>query len=454
MTKYYPGTGKIKIWLFRLLTAFVLVLCLLVLFYAFNKGPKNQINKQGKGVSILQLNGRYNFYKNGKPFLVKGGAGFTHINELVNAGGNTIICWDTAKLVSTFKEAAKNNVAVIVGLDIPGGDNAEFYNKDSNTNLLYNNYKQIVSRYKDEPALLAWCLGNELDMPLTFTTVPFYKTYNKLLGTIHQIDPDHPVSTSTINVAKRYIFNIRWRIPALDFICINTYNRIKSIEADLGLIKWIWNGPYLIGEWSPNGGWEASLTTWQAPIENTSTKKAEQYAEFYTKYMPRNDPRFLGSMVFYWGNRQEYTHTWYSIFNEDDTPTEALEVLNDCWKDTVTKHQSPRLQYMLVDKLSGESNIIFAAGTTHQATVFLEKPAATDTLVYQWQIVKEDWQHWGLTWDNFKKPAVQSGLMTDSLHNEVSFKAPAGEGPYRIFVTVKNPAGFCATANTPFYVVQ
>jgi hypothetical protein len=454
LNKYYPRTGKLKLWLLRFLVTAVLLVCSLFLFYSFNRGPKNQYSKTLNGVSIRQIQGRYNFYKNDKPFIVKGGAGFTHIKELVNAGGNTIICWDTAKLANTFKEAVKNNVAVIVGLDIPGGDNADFYNKDSNTNLLYNNYKQIVSRYKDEPALLAWCLGNELDMPLTFTTVPFYKTYNKLLGTIHQIDPDHPVSTATINVAKRYIFNIRWRIPALDFICINTYNRIKTIETDLSLIKWIWNGPYLIGEWSPNGGWEASLTTWQAPIENTSTKKAGQYAEFYTKYMPRNDPRFLGSMVFYWGNRQEYTHTWYSIFNEDDTPTETLEVLNDCWKDTVTRHHSPRLQYMLVDKLSGESNIIFAAGTAHQATVFLEKPAATDTLVYQWQIVKEDWQHWGLTWDNFKKPAVQTGLMTDSLHNEITFTAPAGEGPYRIFVTVKNPAGFCATANTPFYVVQ
>jgi hypothetical protein len=454
VNKYYPDTAKIKIWLLRLTVASLLSLCLLLLFYAFNKGPKNHYSKTGKSVSIEHQNGRFNFYKNGNPFIVKGGAGFTHIEELVNAGGNTIICWDTSRLENTFKEAAKNNVAVIIGLDIPGGNNLDFYNKDSNTNLLQARYKQIVSRYKDQSALLAWCLGNEIDMPLTFTTVPFYKTYNRLLETIHQIDPDHPVSTSTINVAKRCIFNICWRIPALDFICINTYNRIKSIETDLGLIKWIWNGPYLIGEWSPNGGWEAPLTTWQAPIENTSTKKAEQYAEFYTKYMPRNDPRFLGSMVFYWGNRQEYTHTWYSIFNEDGTPTETLEVLNDCWKDTVTKHQAPRLQYMLVDKLSRGDNIIIAAGTQHQATVFFDKPTATDTLVYQWQIVKEGWQQWGHTWDNFKKPAVQTGLMTDSSHSQINFKAPAGEGPYRIFVTIKNPAGFCATANIPFYVVQ
>jgi hypothetical protein len=454
LNKYYSWSGKIKAWLLRLAIVALLFVGAMALFFYCTKGPDNRLQGAVKKVAINKQNGRYSFHHSGQPFTVKGGAGFTHIKELVNCGGNTIICWDTSKLAGTFIEAEKNNVAVIIGLDIPGGDDEDFYKQDSNTIALQSNYKNIVSRYKDEPALLAWCLGNELHMPVSFTTIPFYKVYNRLLGMIHQTDPDHPVSTSTINVARRYIFNIRWRIPSLDFICINTYNRIKSIEEDLNSFKWVWNGPYLIGEWSPNGGWEAALTTWQAPIENTSTKKAEQYAEFYTKYMPRNDPRFLGSLVFYWGNRHEYTHTWYSIFNEDNTPTEAVEVLKDCWKDTLTKHLSPRLQYMLIDKKSGSDNIIFAAGTEHMASLLLEKPSATDTLVYQWEIVKEDWQHWGLTWDNFKKPAVQTGLMTDSLQKEINFKAPGAEGPYRIFVTVKNPAGFCATANTPFYVVQ
>ena len=455
MNKSQSILVKIKLWLLRLALISMTCLITLGLFFYFTKGPQKNNSFSGiRKVTIQQKNGRYSFYKAEQPFIVKGGAGFTQIKELVACGGNTIICWDTSKLKNTFKEASQNNVSVIIGIDIPGGEQSDFYNEDSNVKKINTNYEKIVLRYKDQPALLAWCLGNELHMPFSITAPKFYDAYNGLLAIIQQEDPHHPVSTSVINVAKKYIFNIQWRIPALDFICINTYNRIKTIEKDLTLIKWVWNGPYLVGEWSPNGGWEASLTTWQAPIENTSTKKAELYYEFYTRYMPRKDPRFLGSMVFYWGSRQEYTYTWYSIFNEDNTPTEAMEVLKDCWRDTVSKHLSPQLQYMLVDKLGANDNIIVTANSEHQATVFLYKSSAADTVVCQWQILKDDWQHWGQTWDNFKKPAIQKGLITDNTNNEIVFKAPATEGPYRLFVTVKNSGGFCATANTPIYVVQ
>jgi hypothetical protein len=348
-----------------------MILVFLVFFY-INKGPQNTNAFQGiRKVSIKQENGRYRFYKDGNPFDIKGGSGYTFIKELALSGGNTIMCWDTSKLENTLKEAAKYKVAVIIGLDIPGGENIGFYNNEKNIAALYNTYSSIVLRYKDHPSTLAWCLGNELQLPISFTTPPFYKAYNRLLSMIHNIDPNHPVSTSVMNVAKKNILNIQWRIPALDFICINTYNRIKNIQQDLNKIKWFWSGPYFISEWGPNGGWEADVTTWQAPIENTSTKKAEQYYDFYTKYLPVKDPRFLGAMAFYWGSRQEYTHTWYSIFNEDGSPTEIKEVLADCWKDTLTQHNAPQLRHMLIDSLGAKDNIILSPGSQHKASILM-----------------------------------------------------------------------------------
>ena len=109
---------------------------------------------------------------------------------------------------------------------------------------------------------------------------------------------------------------------------------------------------------------------------------------------------------------------------------------------------------MLVDKLGANDNIIVTTNSEHQATFFFDKLSAADTVACQWQILKQDWQHWGQTWDNFQKPAIQKGLITGDTNNKITFKAPATEGPYRLFVTVKNVGGFCATANTPIYVVQ
>ena len=136
-----------------------------------------------------------------------------------------------------------------------------FYNNDKNVADLYNAYMTLVKRYKDNPSLLAWCLGNELIFPISFFPTPFYKSYNKLLDSIHNIDPNHPVCTSIVNVSRRSIIMMKWRIPSLDFYCLNIYNSIRSLQQKLDLINWVWKGPYLIGEWAPVGSWEAPLTT-------------------------------------------------------------------------------------------------------------------------------------------------------------------------------------------------
>ena len=455
MHKNQTPSTRVKAWLARLMMACgLLALALITIFY-INLGPQNTSKYKGpRKVTLQKRNGHYNFYKDGKLFLVKGGSGFKYIKELADCGGNTIICWDTSKIESTLKEAAKNNVAVIIGLDVPGGEDIAFYKNQKYVEDLTRAYITIVNRYKNHPFLLAWCLGNELSVPFSLTPTPFYKTYNSILDHIHNIDPNHPVSTSIINIAKRKIIMIRWRMPALDFYCINIYNSIKSIQEQLNLIKLVWNGPYLIGEWAPAGGWEAPLNVWNAPIENTSTKKAEQYYEFYSKYMPVKDPRFLGSLVFYWGSRQEYTYTWFSIFNENGTPTEIKEALYDCWNDTVTQHVSPILKYMLVDSLEAHDNIILVPGSKHYASAWMQT-SKSDTLHYSWQILQEDWRlYWGKAFNFLRKPPSETGLFADSTLQSTGFTAPLKEGPYRIFVTVYNSKGYCATANTPIYVVE
>jgi hypothetical protein len=289
-------------------------------------------------------------------------------------------------------------------------------------------------------------------MPFSFTTSSFYKVYNRLLSLLHNNDPQHPVTTVINHLGS--VFNIQWRIPALDFISVNLYNRIKTVQSDFNKIKLIWNGPYLVSEWAPNGVWEAPVTSWGAPIEYTSTKKAEQYYDFFTRYMPLNDPRFLGSLVFYWGSRHECTPTWYSIFNEEGMPTEIKEVMYDSWRDTITKHHAPKIKKIQLDSIDADNNIFFTPGSEHKAHLFLESSNPSDSLKYNWQILKEDWLSWMETWHNFKRPIAEAGLLNDSALQQTGFLAPLQEGPYRIFVTVYNVNGYCATANTPFYVVK
>lgn len=432
--------------------ACILLFTSLSIFSCNNNGT---IGKPGaKKVEIKKDNGVYRLYKNGVPLLVKGAVGHTHIGELAASGGNTVLIWDTTLLEQTLNDAAKNNISVIAGLDVPSGEYVAWYKDEAKVNKQFAAYERIVNRYKGHPALLAWGLGNELLMPINSQSSYFYKTYNRFLTMIHTQDPDHPVTTTLINYNKQSILNIQWKIRGLDFISINTYNRIKDLNAQMKKMELMWDGPFLVAEWCPNGGWEAETTVWGAPLENTSTKKAEQYYDYYKNYMPVNNPRFLGCMAFYWGNRHEYTHTWYSVYGEDSIATEVKEALTDCWKGTKTKHNAAQVQYMLIDSMGTRDNIILSPGSIHIAKLLLGDAEVKDSLRYSWEILKEDWYSWGRTWHYFKRPAALQGLITDSTAQNTPFICPTKEGPYRIFINVYNKKGYCTTANTPFYVVN
>ena len=438
---------RIRALIIILLVVLGVFIAVLMFFYYINKGPKNTSTYTGpRKVNIENINGRYSFYKDGKPFLVKGGSGIKHVKELSESGGNTIMVWDTSELKNVFEEAARYNVSVIIGLDIPQADTG-FYDNIKNVAQLYNACISIVTRYKDNPCLLAWCLGNEIALPFSLKPGTFYRAYNQILARIHNIDPNHPVCTSIVNVLKRDVLTLKWRIPALDFYSINTYNSLKILEQILERDKLFWDGPYIIGEWAPQGGWEAPITAWKAPIEYSSTTKAQLFYEFYNKYMPFKDPRFMGSVVFYWGQRQEYTQSWFGIFDKDGNPNEIKEALNDCWKGTTTPHLSPKIKSVLIDNLDDKNNIIITSGSKHRAATIVQAANPLDSLRYKWELYREDWNY-------PKGPPSQAGLFADSTLAVTDFKAPKNEGPYRVFVSVYNSKGYFATANIPIYVVR
>lgn len=432
--------------------ACILLFTLLIIFSCNDNGITGKTGN--KKVEIKNENGVYRLYKNGSPLLVKGAVGYTHLSELAACGSNTVMIWDTTLLEQTLNDAAKNNISVIAGLDVPSGEYIAWYQDKAQVDKQFAAYEKIVNKYKSYPALLAWSLGNELLMPINSQSSYFYKTYNRFLNMIHQQDPDHPVTTTIINYNKQSILNIRWKIRKLDFISINTYNRIKDLNVKMKKLEVLWNGPFLISEWCPNGGWEAETTVWGAPLENTSTKKAEQYYEYYKNYMPVNNKRFLGSMAFYWGNRHEYTHTWYSVYGEDGIATEVKEALADCWRGTKTKHEAAQVQYMLIDSMGKSDNIILSPGSKHIANLILSESESKDSLRYSWEVLKEDWYSWGRTWHYFKRPSALQGLIADSNAQKTTFICPTKEGPYRIFINVYNKKGYCTTANIPFYVVN
>ncbi|MGN6181821.1 MAG: hypothetical protein ACTHNW_21755 [Mucilaginibacter sp.] len=440
--------------LYLTISALFLMLVLGGMWFIFkNPYPARFAANQKKTVYIRYENGKYTLYRFGKPFFIKGGAGTTHLPELSAIGGNTIRTWDTVGIDGILADAQRNHIAVIVGLPMPYNENMDaFYNNDAKVKAQFVRYQLLVRKYRNNKAILCWCLGNELAYPVRPQYYKFYTIFNRLVDMIHREDPNHPVTTTLINFEKKYLVNLKlW--THIDFISFNIFGYIRQLKGELNDFRCLWNGPFLITEWGIDGPWpEHEHTIWNAYIEPTSDKKAEQYLELYQRYMPLNNPGFLGSLVFYWGHKQETTPTWFSLFDKEGNKSEVVNVMQYVWTGRLSQQQAPSIKYMLVDGKGARDNLLYNPGTVIKAKVFFNNRQERTNLHFEWFVQREDWFKLQHFYNQKELPPLDSLAISATGDNFV-FHAPEKEGPYRVFTRIYNDKGYFATCNTPFYVV-
>ncbi|MEQ8703125.1 MAG: glycoside hydrolase family 2 TIM barrel-domain containing protein [Phaeodactylibacter sp.] len=406
----------------------------------------------GQKVHIEKIAGHFTLSRNGQPFSIHGASGDPrYIRELARAGGNCLRVYDTLNLAQVLDTAHYYGIAIIADLPLPKSQHLSFYRDQAKVKGQMNAYRSFVDRHKDHPALLMWMLGNELDFPYKPNYTPFYRAYNDLLAMIKQVDGQHPVATALTNFQRRTITNIRLKIPDLDVLGINTFGLLKDLEQDMADFAWMWKGPYFVSEWSINGYWEVPKTAWGASIEDAGWKKKEELLSRFHQEMPVKDPRFLGSCLFYWGQKQELTATWFNTFTAGGQPTplyEAYALLN---KDTLPYLPAPQVAYMLVDGAGAAGHIMLNPGQAYTANIVFG--IAPDTNVRaDWSLRSEDW--YNLELDTLV-PVVSYDHLLNALDTmSIQFSAPAREGPYRLFATLSYPGSIATTLNTPIYVIE
>lgn len=426
-------------------------LCLLLpcilLFLVYGCNDKSTVRSSGK-VHISRENGKYVLYRDGAPFIVKGGAGYTNMSALKAIGGNTIRTWDTTNLQAILDEAAANGLAVIAGFYVPESKYmSSFYQDDRKVAAQYNAFCDVVKRYRSHPALLMWCLGNEVDFPYKPNYNRFYTIYNALLDMIHQEDPDHPVTTTMVNYQFRNILNLRLKVTQLDLISFNTFGDLKKLERKLSINSWLWSGPFLITEWGIYSPQESGTTAWSAPIEPSSTLKAKHYHELYADYLPVNNPRFLGAMTFYWGQKRETTPTWYSILDQNGAKTAIAREMEYFWANKTPPHPPPAVDLLLLNGKKPTDNIFLRPDTVQTAELQLTN-ADSSPLRIVWKVTDEDFDP-----NNIIPPLEYAADITPHNSARITFRSPGKEGPYRLYSWVYDNYGNVTTANTPFYVI-
>lgn len=391
--------------------------------------------------------------RNGKPFFVKGASGNSFLSELKKAGGNTVRIYDTTGLKSSLDKTYSLGLAAVVDIYLPkyNGSRDTFYSNPKHMARLRTNLKKFVEKHKDHPALLFWMLGNEIYYPNLFSN-NFIAEYNDLINLVHQTDPKHPVSTTVSSAGLRKVPVILLRSPKLDFISINNFGAIHDFEYDKDLL-FFWEKPYLISEWGVKGPWEVNQTDWMAPVEVSSSEKAEAYSYNYLNYLHSiDDGRFLGSLIFYWGQKQERTHTWFRLFTKDGKKTQTVHEVQNLWTTNHVKFEGANIESLQLDKKKAKDNILLKAEKEYTAEVNFSSVGTSLFWTTTWEIKPENWNISAN--DIEKEPKTMKGLIMKKGQKKIAFKSPTFEGPYRLFVQVEDTNGYVATANIPFYVME
>jgi len=397
-------------------------------------------------VEVKKTNTGYQLLRNGKPYYVKGAGGTNYMNRLVAYGGNSVRTWGTNNAKQILDSAQHYGLTVLMGLPAVPERHGFNYNDTAAVRKQFNRIKAEVLKYKDHPALLAWGIGNELN--LSYKNPKVWDAVNDIAKMIHAVDPNHPATTVLAGINKKEVDYIKANTPAIDLLCVNTYGGLAALPAQITATGW--TGAYMVTEWGPTGHWEGLETAWKAPIEETSSEKAAVYQSRYSYGIEKDKEKCLGSYVFLWGQKQERTPTWYGIFTQKGEESEVVDVMQYLWSGAYPKNQAPHVYAFQLDNKKANHNIYIKPGGNYLAGVIASDPD-NDKLTYYWELLPEATKV-GEGGDHEDKPAAVQLVSKEAGKGKITMTAPRQEGAYRLFVYVRDGQNNVATANIPFYV--
>ncbi|KAI9438865.1 glycoside hydrolase superfamily [Russula earlei] len=403
-------------------------------------GPvKVAITKSGDGT--------FQLLRDGQPYFVKGAGGNAFPDRIAAYGGNSIRTWGSNDGQKVLDAAHQHGLTVLMGLDVARERHGFDYNDTAIVRKQLDHLRAEVLKYRNHPALLAWGIGNELNLRAGNPKV--WDAVNDIAKMIHELDKNHPVCTVLAGIGKDLVTQLTAHCPDIDFLSVNTYGDLKSLPQNIRNTGWA--GAYMVTEWGPTGHWESLTTPWKSAIEETSSEKAAVYKSRYEYSIAKDKERCLGSYVFLWGQKQERTPTWYGLFTEKGEETEVMDVMQFLWSGTWPANQAPHIYSLQVNNQKPIDFLSLQPGSQNSAVTVAFDPN-DDPLTYHWEILPEPTQLSDGGDFEPRSTAVANSIVGNANQNKISFVAPAKEGAYRLFVYIGDGKNKVATANFPFYV--
>ena len=141
---------------------------------------KVEVQKTAQGWEML---------RDGKPYYVKGAGGDTHLDLVVQIGGNSIRTWGIDDAQTILDNAQKQGLTVMLGMWLQHERHGFDYSNRAKVEKQLNHFKNVIDQFKNHPALLMWGIGNEVDLFYSNTRV--WDAVQDIAKYAHQRSEEH-----------------------------------------------------------------------------------------------------------------------------------------------------------------------------------------------------------------------------------------------------------------------
>jgi hypothetical protein len=403
-----------------------------------------------KKIEIVENNGHFSLMVDGVDTYIKGVGGTNRLDIAVENGANAFRTWggNVERAKADMALARELGMYVMQGIGLPK-DSLRYHDAEFRERTR-ESVRVLAEALKDDPQLLVWGIGNEIEHG-TANTPTAWAFVNELALLIKSIDPNHLTSTVIAHNPSALYLIARYA-PDLDVVGINSYGSIDKVD-DI-VENSLYKGAYIVTEWGPTGWWETTNTTWGAPLEQTSEEKRVIYEERYGHIL--GGKRSLGSFVFLWGQKEERTPTWFSMFVEDGVDglplkgekTPMVEAMERVWRGEEPAETAPVVNGITINGIAPTDSPTVGSGEKFVADVSITDREG-DTDRYVWEILREATVT--ATGGAYEPRPDRIGEVhtTESGQLELSVQE---RGNHRLYVYILDKQGFVSTANVPFQV--
>ena len=385
--------------------------------------------------------GNWQLLRDGKPFFIQGAGGQDALALLAESGGNSFRTWGADNLDAKLDEAQRLGLTVTVGIWLGHERHGFDYGDPKQVAKQHAQARATIEKHKNHPAVLMWGIGNEMEGFGDGGNPAIWAAVEAIAKAAKEIDPNHPTMTVVAEIGGARVSSIHKLCPSIDVIGINSYGGGPSLARryrEAGGTK-----PFVMTEFGPNGFWESPKTSWGAPIEPTSSAKAQTYRKTYEQsVLAERGKLCLGGYAFLWGQKQEATPTWFGMLLKDGSRTEAADVMRELWTGKPAPNRCPKITSL---KIAGDDQV--AVGAVVTASLESADPDG-DAVKVRWELQEEPTEPTA-GGDHQKTPPTHPSAIVRADDRRAEIRLPDKPGTYRVFAFVHDGHGGAAVANLP-----